>query len=74
MIDYKYTIQGIYFFLLGIIMVVFHNSLGNHTINFREKLMKTSYDENIRKFTKIGFVIIGTFFATFGALIFFHKI
>ena len=70
--DYKYTYQGILSIVFGVVLVIFHNNIGDYTTKFREKLMEVSYDESIWKFNRIGFLVLGVFSTIFGILVLFH--
>jgi hypothetical protein len=72
--DIKYTAGGIVFLILGIIMFLFHQSIGDLATRFSEKFMNITYNENVRKGNKKAYLILGLFFVIFGLLLIFHKI
>ena len=72
--DFKYSFGGIFFVIFGIIIAIFHNHIGESTIKFRENLMNEDYGENVKKVSKIVFLMFGLFFILFGILSVFHLI
>lgn len=72
--DFKYTLSGIFFIVFGLVILLFHNSIGEFATRFREKIMNIVYDETVRKTNKIAFLILGLFFTFLGILLILHKI
>ena len=72
--DLKYIGGGMFFVVFGVVMTLFHNSIGESSTKFREKIMNIVYDESIRRMNKIGFLILGLFSIIFGILLLFRKI
>ncbi|HVF69409.1 MAG TPA: hypothetical protein VNA13_02460, partial [Xanthomonadales bacterium] len=52
--------------LIGSVMLIFHNWMGEYSTRFREKVMNIVYDERVRRGNKRGFLILGIFFIIIG--------
>lgn len=72
--EFKYTFEGIFFTLLGIILVIFHNNIGDFAIRFREKVNEVKYDKSTRKFSRAMSLIMGVGLTIFGILVLLNKI
>lgn len=64
--DIRYSLNGVLTIIFGVILLIFHNKIGDHATRLSEKINEVKYSENVRKTTRIAFLISGIFFTISG--------